>query len=108
MGITKKELFTDEDLKLVELFKALSNPARLTIVKFLLNIESCFSGDIVNEIPLSQSTVSQHLKELKKAGIIKGRTQGKNVSYCINAENWNKYENHLMDLFENKIEILDC
>ncbi len=68
--------------------KALAHPARITILKLLLSKESCICGDIVKEIPLAQSTVSQHLKELKKAGLIQGNITPPQVKYCINQDNW--------------------
>ncbi|MFN5416422.1 MAG: ArsR/SmtB family transcription factor [Flavobacteriia bacterium] len=86
MGITKSAYFSDAQNDLANVFKALGHPARIAIVEFLLKQESCICGDIVNELPLSQPTISQHLKELKNAQIIKGSIEGNTICYCINTE----------------------
>lgn len=83
MGITKIENFTIEQNKMAVIAKALGHPARIAIIEYLLKIDACICGDIVNEIPLAQPTVSQHLKELKNAGVIKGEITGKSICYCI-------------------------
>ncbi len=83
MGITKTIGFTDETNEMAEILKALGHPARLEIVKFLMNSSSCICGDIVEVLPLAQSTVSKHLSELKKVGIIKGTVTGNNICYCL-------------------------
>ncbi|MFN4915090.1 MAG: ArsR/SmtB family transcription factor [Sphingomonadales bacterium] len=88
MGTAKSEEFSVRDNRIAEFAKALSSPARIAILRVLMEKETCMCGDIVEEIPLSQSTVSQHLKELKKAGIIKGEIEGPKTCYCIDAENW--------------------
>jgi len=77
MGITKSESFTDEQNEIANLLKALANPARVAIIQYLLKVDSCICGDIVNELPLAQPTISQHLKELKNANIIQGTIEGK-------------------------------
>lgn len=83
MGITKTIGFTDETNEMAEILKALGHPARLEIVKFLMTSSSCICGDIVDILPLAQSTVSKHLSELKKVGIIKGTVTGNNICYCL-------------------------
>jgi DNA-binding transcriptional ArsR family regulator len=83
MGITKTIGFTDETNEMAEILKALGHPARLEIVKFLMTSSSCICGDIVDVLPLAQSTVSKHLSELKKVGIIKGTVTGNNICYCL-------------------------
>lgn len=83
MGITKTIGFTDETNEMAEILKALGHPARLEIVKFLMTSPSCICGDIVEVLPLAQSTVSKHLSELKKVGIIKGTVTGNNICYCL-------------------------
>lgn len=81
---TKSELF-EEDLQVqARLFKALSHPARLAILLYLAEIKTCITGNIAEEIPLSRTTVNQHLKELKDADLINGTTQGAKTNYCIN------------------------
>lgn len=84
MGITKSEHFTDNQNELAILTKALGHPARIAIIEYLIKVDSCICGDIVNELPLAQPTVSQHLKELKNAGLIKGSIEGTSICYCIN------------------------
>ncbi len=86
MGASKTDHFTDEQNSLAILAKAVAHPARIAIIQYLLSVESCICGDIVNELPLSQPTVSQHLKELKNAGIIKGNIEGNAICYCLNEQ----------------------
>jgi ArsR family transcriptional regulator len=83
MGASKSEHFSDKQNKVASLAKALGHPARVAIIEYLLKVDSCICGDIVNELPLSQPTVSQHLKELKSAGLIKGNIEGNAICYCI-------------------------
>jgi len=83
MGATKKEHFTDYQNHIAILAKALGHPARVAIIEYLMRVETCICGDIVNELPLAQATVSQHLKELKNAGLIKGSIEGNTICYCI-------------------------
>lgn len=83
MGATKTDHFTDQQNAIAILAKALGHPARVAIIDYLLKVDACICGDIVNELPLAQPTVSQHLKELKNAGIIKGEIEGNTICYCI-------------------------
>ncbi len=101
MGLTKTEGFTKTQLSMAAFAKALGHPARIAILQFLATQKGCICGDIVNELPLSQSTVSQHLKELKNIGLIKGDVEGPSVCYCIDEKNWLKVKNTLTDLFKN-------
>lgn len=94
MGVSKSESFSEEHNEMATLFKALSHPARIAIVDYLLKVDTCICGDIVNELPLAQPTISQHLKELKNANIIKGTIEGTAICYCINPETIDKIENH--------------
>ena len=94
MGASKSDSFSEEQNEMANLFKALSNPARIAIVDYLLTVDSCICGDIVNELPLAQPTISQHLKELKNVGIIKGTIEGTAICYCINPDTIDKIENH--------------
>ena len=94
MGASKTESFSDEQNELASLFKALSHPARIAIVDYLLKVDSCICGDIVNELPLAQPTISQHLKELKNANIIQGTIEGTAICYCINPDTMEKIESH--------------
>lgn len=86
MGASKSDSFTIEQNEMASLFKALSHPARIAIVDYLLTVDTCICGDIVNELPLAQPTISQHLKELKNANIIKGTIEGTAICYCINPD----------------------
>jgi DNA-binding transcriptional ArsR family regulator len=97
MGATKTESFTTQQNELAILAKAIGHPARIAIIEYLLKTDSCICGDIVNELPLAQPTVSQHLKELKNAGLIKGSIEGTAICYCINQQGFNK----LKGFFEN-------
>lgn len=107
MGITKSEIFTSNHNEIALLSKALGHPARVAIIDYLLSIKSCVCGDIVNKIPLAQATISQHLKALKEAGLIKGEIEGRNVCYCINEENWTKLQHYFNEIVL-KIEGGDC
>jgi ArsR family transcriptional regulator, arsenate/arsenite/antimonite-responsive transcriptional repressor len=84
MGATKTDHFTDQQNAVALLAKALGHPARVAIVEHLLKVNACICGEIVNELPLAQPTVSQHLKELKTAGVIKGNVEGNTICYCLN------------------------
>jgi ArsR family transcriptional regulator, arsenate/arsenite/antimonite-responsive transcriptional repressor len=83
MGASKTDQFTDPQNQLALLAKALGHPARIAIIEYLARVESCICSDIVNELPLAQPTISQHLKELKNAGLIKGSVEGNSICYCI-------------------------
>jgi DNA-binding transcriptional ArsR family regulator len=101
MGLTKSEEFTVKDNKLAKYAKALSHPARIAILRILIKRQSCICGDIVEELPLSQSTVSQHLKELKEAGLIKGEIEGAKVCYCIDENELNQAKSYIDELFSS-------
>ncbi len=101
MGITKKIGFSEEILEMSEILKAFGHPARLEIVKFLINSPTCICGDIVEFLPLSQSTVSKHLSELKKAEIIKGTISGNSICYCLNESTLKKLQNYITILQTN-------
>ena len=90
MGTSKTELFSEADNQLAALAKAVGHPARVAILRHLARLNACVCGELVEELPLSQSTISQHLKELKKAGLIEGEVEGKKVCYCINTKIWNE------------------
>ena len=100
MGLTKTDNFTTTQNELASLAKALGHPARVAIIEYLANSNSCVCGDIVDVIPLAQATVSQHLKELKLAGLIQGSIEGNTICYCINGETWKKFSTMLEPLFE--------
>ncbi len=88
MGITKHELFTTAQNRLAELARAIGHPARIAILQELLRRQTCICGDLVDVLPLSQATVSQHLKALKNAGIIQGNISGASICYCIDPVVW--------------------
>ena len=105
MGITKTEQFTTEQNEIAVLTKALGHPARIAIIEYLLKTENCICGDIVKELPLAQPTVSQHLKELKNAGLIKGNIEGNAICYCLDEIGFEKIDSFLKTIktyFENQ------
>jgi DNA-binding transcriptional ArsR family regulator len=107
MGTTKTEEFTVKQNKIAKYAKVLGHPARVAILELLIKKQACICGDIVDELPLSQSTVSQHLKELKDAGLIKGDIEGTKVCYCIDDKEWETAKTYLSTLFNiysNKIK----
>ena len=108
MGITKKTGFSEETIALSEILKAFGHPARLEIVKFLINSPTCICGDIVEFLPLSQSTVSKHLSELKKAGIIKGIISGNSICYCLNENTIKKLQGFIAILETNNTSSKCC
>jgi len=99
MGITKADDFSVKDNRISKYAKALSHPARVAILNLLIKKQACICGDIVEELPLSQSTVSQHLKELKEAGLIKGDIEGTRVCYCIDEQEWKAAQGFINELF---------
>jgi ArsR family transcriptional regulator, arsenate/arsenite/antimonite-responsive transcriptional repressor len=103
MGATKTEHYTNQQNQLATLAKALAHPARIAIIDYLLKVDTCICGDIVNELPLAQPTISQHLKELKNAGIIKGNVEGNAICYCIDEKSFHILEKYFANI-SNKIE----
>lgn len=108
MGATKSYEFGVKENRLAKYAKALAHPARIAILKFLSKKQSCMCGDIVEELPLSQSTVSQHLKELKEAGLIQGSIDGVKVCYCIDEKEWRFAQAWLNQLFDGYKGGSDC
>lgn len=104
MGATKTDHFTEEQNELSVLAKALGHPARIAIIEYLIKVDTCICGDIVKELPLAQPTVSQHLKELKNAGLIKGSIEGTAICYCINEAGFEK----IKGFFQHVITSVDC
>ena len=103
----KSDQFTKELQDLAKMAKVLSHPARLMILKYLAEKKVCISGDITDEIPLSRTTVSQHLKELKNSGLIQGSIDGLKVNYCLNPDEVNKLKKNL-DVFFKEIDYYNC
>ena len=105
MGASKIDFYTDNQNRLATLAKAIGHPARIAIIDYLLKVNSCICGDIVNELSLAQATISQHLKELKSVGIIKGSVEGNSICYCIDEIVWNEllhYFSHVSQQVKNK------
>ena len=98
MGASKTDFYTDNQNELAILTKALGHPARIAIIEYILKVNSCICGDIVNELPLAQPTVSQHLKELKNAGLIKGSVEGNALCYCISETGFEKIKNFFQNI----------
>jgi len=100
MGVTKSEIFSDKQNRLAGMMKALAHPARVAIVQHLIRANACICGDLVDELGLAQPTISQHLKELKQAGLIQGTIEGTSVCYCIEPKTWAAYQKEIGALFE--------
>jgi len=101
MGATKTDHFTDYQNHIATLSKALGHPARVAIIEYLMSVETCICGDIVNELPLAQPTVSQHLKELKNAGLIKGSIEGNAICYCIDEKSLTKLQDYFANISDS-------
>ena len=99
MAVSKKEGFTETDQRLADLAKAMSHPARIAILRVLAEHNTCICGEIVEVMPLAQATVSQHLKELLNAGLIKGTVDGKKSCYCINWDTFKHFNAEFNTLF---------
>jgi predicted transcriptional regulator len=99
MGITKSEIYTEEQNRLAVQLKAIAHPARIAILQELIKANACICGDLVTELGLAQATISQHLKELKNAGLIQGTIEGVSICYCIEPKAWKKLQNELNTLF---------
>lgn len=94
MGLSKSEVFTEHQNQIANLAKAIGHPARVAIIDFLLKQETCICKDIVDELPLSQPTISQHLRELKNVGLIKGTIEGNKVCYCLDKSGFEQLVNY--------------
>lgn len=105
MGATKTDFYTEQQNELSILTKALGHPARIAIIEYLLKVNSCICGEIVNELSLAQPTISQHLKELKNAGLIKGSVEGNTICYCIDEKGFEKLKSFFA-LIANHFETL--
>lgn len=108
MGITKSEIFTEDQNKIASLFKVLGHPARIAILQYIINQNTCICNDLVDELGLAQATISQHLKELKSVGLIQGAIEGKSVCYCIDEQVWNQVKNELHVFFEQDVTVKSC
>ena len=108
MGITKTEIFTDNQNRLASIFKVLGHPARIAILNHIINQKACICNDLVSELGLAQATISQHLKELKNIGIIKGNIEGTSVCYCIAENVWQQIKKELNAFFIDNVEVDKC
>lgn len=108
MGLTKTEIFTDEQNKIATLFKVLGHPARIAILQYIINQKACICNDLVGELGLAQATISQHLKELKNIGIIQGSIEGKSVCYCINEKVWDETKKEFDNFFDQDVNVKQC
>lgn len=108
MGATKTEHFTEQQNRMANISKALGHPARIAIIEYLMKVNECICGDIVNELPLAQPTVSQHLKELKNAGIIKGNIEGNSICYCIDEKTIEILNSYFSNIIETVSKTKCC
>jgi predicted transcriptional regulator len=99
MGITKIELFTEEQNEIAFIAKVLGHPARIAILQYILKSNSCINSNLVKELGLAQATISQHLRELKSLNIIQGTIEGTSMNYCINPIKWKEIETLFSSLF---------
>lgn len=104
MALSRKEAFKAQDLEFSEWCKALAHPARISILKTLASKNECICGDLVLDLPLAQSTVSQHLKALKEAGLIQGEVDGPRSKYCIHKKNFEKFVKIFAEFGERIVE----
>ena len=107
MGLTKSEIFTAQQNEIALFAKVFGHPARVAILQQLFEINACYCGDLVSQIGLAQPTISQHLKELKHLGLIKGSVEGTSVCYCIDAENWLKMKETMLQFLNQDISTQD-
>lgn len=107
MGLTKSEIFTEQQNELALIAKVFAHPARIAILQHLFRVDACICGDLVEEIGLAQPTVSQHLKELRSMGLIKGDVDGTRVCYCIDRENWNAMKTEFSQFLDQDVHLDD-
>lgn len=103
MGVTKSEIFSKDQNTLAVISRVLGHPARIAILQELLREKSCICGDLVEKIGLAQPTISQHLRELKTIGLIKGNIDGTRVCYCLDARRWKEIWNLFSDFFDQEV-----
>ncbi|MGC4103748.1 ArsR/SmtB family transcription factor [Ferruginibacter sp.] len=108
MGLTKTEMFTEKQNRMASMLKALAHPARIAIIQHLVKADACICGELVDELGLAQATISQHLKELKNAGLIQGTIEGTSVCYCIDPKVWKQYKATMEEFFTAKISNSCC
>jgi len=108
MGITKTDIYTDEQNRLASLIKVLGHPARIAILQHIIDQKACICNDLVDELGLAQATISQHLKELKSIGVIQGSIDGKSVCYCIEENKWKQIQSLLNRFFDQNVKANQC
>ena len=108
MGLTRTHLFTEGQNEIASIMKVMGHPARIAILEHLMNTKVCICGDLVSEIGLAQATISQHLKELKKIGIIKGEIEGTSVCYCIDEQKWDDIQDIVLGYFDKGRKLNSC
>lgn len=108
MGITRTDIFSRKQNKLATVLKALAHPARIAILQQIIKANACICNDLVQELGLAQATISQHLKELKNIGIIKGSIEGTSVCYCIDEKVWAQIGSELSTFFGRNVKVNDC
>lgn len=108
MGLTKSEIFTEEQNQIATIAKAFAHPARVAILQHIFNSSTCICGDLVDEIGLAQATISQHLRELKNIGLIKGNIEGTSVCYCIDEGNWANAKELISNFLDYASKKTDC
>ncbi len=108
MGLTKTNLYTDQQNELALLAKVLGHPARIAILEQLTETNSCICGDLVTEIGLAQPTISQHLKALKQAGLIKGTVEGTKMCYCLDVDKWKEIKEQFFSFFKKISSANNC
>ena len=109
MLVNNKDRYTEQQKQIALFAKAFGHPARVSILQHLFKIDACVCGDLVDEIGLAQSTISQHLKELRQIGLIKGTVEGTSVCYCIDKENWTAMKTMMTEFLDQDITLSeDC
>lgn len=108
MGITKTEIHSDQQNRLASLFRVLGHPARIAILQYIIDQNTCICSDLVEELGLAQATISQHLKELKNLGIIHGTIEGKSVCYCIEENIWEQIQQEFNSFFNQDVKVRSC
>ncbi len=108
MGLVKSEIFSERQNQIASLAKAFGHPARVAILQHLFSINACVCGELVEEVGLAQATISQHLKELKSMGLIKGSIEGTSMCYCIDQENWLSMKDLVIDFLNQDVKNPNC
>ena len=108
MGLAKTEIFSEQQNEIASYAKVFGHPARVSILQYLFKINACICGDLVDEIGLAQPTISQHLRELKNIGLIKGNVEGTSVCYCIDKEKWKKMKEVMHEFLNQDLPHTEC